>query len=383
MNSQKKYRGGKQLYIQHVDNDSPKPAREYLISLGVAIEKIDILFDSNGDWKYKVNEEIDPFLYTPIELKDKLIHFLTPIYDLVNISLDSIYDLGFAKHDIPHINDVTTEVIKILDAKGVDKKTKIIATIAGVSHDLGNIFSRKYHSILSPLIFKLTFPNFKLKKHDWFRIKDAIQYHDEPVIHKEIDSWGHISTTEKIEKFSQKFKEETLALLIADKTRVNRKRLSDKNKTMEAIDNNEHYELNLLGNTESIVVDSVKAEINFSYHPYATEDEALNYPGFFKKSKHFGYRAGVSKQAIELHKLSTPIDNFSAWRHKYWKIYSDRTFLTIYSLFALFEDLEQIQINMKDYIYPNSSSYEEVKYNINKTELAEFEKFVFLKYFKK
>lgn len=383
MDSQKKYRGGKQLYIQHVDNDSPKPAREYLVSLGVSIEKIDILFDLNGDWKYKVDEEINPFLFTPTELKDKLIYFLTPIYDLVNISLDSIYDLGFAKHDIPHIDDVTTQVIKILEAKGSDDKTKIIATIAGVSHDLGNIFSRKYHSILSPLIFKLTFPNFKLEKHDWFRVKNAIQYHDEPVIHKEIDSWGEISSLEKIDKYREKFRQETLALLIADKTRVNRKRLSDKNKTMEAIDNNEHYELNLLGNTESIIINSLTAQINFMYSPYATEEDAQNYPGFFKKSKHFGYRAGVSKQAIELHKLSTPIDNFSAWRHKYWKIYSDRTFLTIYSMFALFPELNEIQINMRDYIYPNSTSYEEVKYSIDRKELKNFEKFVFLKYLKK
>ena len=286
MSSIKTYRGGQQLYIQHIDTDSPKPAREYLISLGVPVEKINTLFDLNGDWKYKVSEEIDPFAYTPEELKNKLIDFLKPIYDLVNISLDSIYDLGFAKHDIPHIDDVTTQVIKILEAKGSDEKTKIIATIAGVSHDLGNIFSRKYHSMLSPLIFKLTFPNFKLDKHEWFRVKDAIQYHDEPVIHKEIDSWGSISSLEKIDKYKEKFREETLALLIADKTRVNRKRLSDKNKTMEAIDNNEHYELNLLGNTESIILNQLSADVNFTYYPYATEEDALNYPGFFKKSKH-------------------------------------------------------------------------------------------------
>jgi hypothetical protein len=383
MDSQKKYRGGKQLYIQHVGNDSPKPAREYLISLGVSLDRINVLFDENGDWKYKVQDRINPFEYEPEDLKNLLIKHLTPIYDVVNISLDSFKTLGFAKHDIPHINDVTTEVLKILKIKGSNKKTQIIACIAGVSHDLGNMLSRNHHSKLSPLIFKLTFPNFKLKKYEWFRVKDAIVYHDEPVIHEEIGSWGELTTEEKLEKFREVFKEETLSLLISDKTRVNRKRLSDKNRTMEAIDKEEHYEVNLLGDTKSIEIEKNTAKVNFDYNPYATEEEAQKYPGFFKKSKHFGYRAGVSKQAIELHKLSTPIDNFSTWRHKYWKIYSDRTFLTIYSMFALFPELNEIQINMRDYIYPNSTSYEEVKYSIDRKELKNFEKFVFLKYLKK
>jgi hypothetical protein len=38
---------------------------------------------------------------------------------------------------------------------------------------------------------------------------------------------------------------------------------------------------------------------------------------------------------------------------------------------------------MKDYIYPNSVSFEEVKYSINKKELKKFENFIFLKYLKK
>ena len=52
-------------------------------------------------------------------------------------------------------------------------------------------------------------------------------------------------------------------------------------------------------------------------------------------------------------------------------------------MFALFPELNEIQINMRDYIYPNSTSYEEVKYSIDRKELKNFEKFVFLKYLKK
>jgi hypothetical protein len=376
-------KGGKQLYIQHLDTDSPKPAREYLLSLGIDKNSVDVLFHQNGDWKYRVNEEINPFLLTPKDLEKKLIENLTPVYDLVSKSLDSIHELGFAKHDIPHIKDVTDEVLKLLNKSGADEKTKIIGVTAAVIHDLGNIFSRKHHSLLSPLIFKLTFPKFIINREDWFRVKNAVVYHDEPVIFEEIASWGEIDASKKIEMFKKVFKNEVLALLISDKTRISRKRLSDKNQTIKAIDENEHYEVNLLGQTDSIVVKKDLVLVKINYHPYATEEEVINFPGFFKKSKHFGYRASVSRGTIQLHKYETPIDNFSAWRHKYWKIYSERTLLAIYSLFALFPSVKRVGVQMIDHISPISKSFERVEYHINKSELNRFEKFIRLKYFNK
>lgn len=376
-------RGGKQLYIQHLDTDSPKPAREYLLSLGIDSKSVDVLFDAKGDWKYKVKETIDPFTYTPHELENFLISNLSPVYDLVSKSLDSIHELGFAKHDIPHIKDVTDQALKLLIESGADTHTQIIGVTAAVIHDLGNIFSRKHHSLLSPLIFKLTFPHFVVDREDWFRIKNAVVYHDEPVIFEEILSWGEISAVKKVEKFKEVFKKEVLALLISDKTRVNRKRLSDKNQTIKAIDENEHYEVNLLGDTDSITITKESALIKINYHPYASEEEAKNYPGFFKESKHFGYRASVSKGMIELHKFSTPIDNFSAWRHKYWKIYTERTLLAFYSLFALFPKINKVRFQMIDHIFPGSKSSEKVEYSVLLEELENFETLITLKYKKK
>lgn len=383
MDNNQPNQGGKKLYIQHFDSDSPKPAREYLLSLGIDESSVDMLFDKEGNWKYKVDEQINPFSFTPRDLEAKLLDNLKPIYDLVSRSLDSVHELGFAKHDIPHITDVTDEVRRILDEVDADQKTKIIGVIAAVIHDLGNILSRKHHSKLSPLIFKLTFPGFIISREDWFRVKDAVVYHDEPVIFEEINSWSVTSSVDKVALFRKTFQKETLALLVSDKTRVNRKRLSDKNQTMKAIDENEHYEVNLLGQTDAIVIKRDSAEVKFNYHPYATGDEAKNYPGFFKKSKHFGYRASVSKDAKELHKFGTPIDNFSTWRHKYWKIYSERTVLVVYALFALFPHIERVKIQMIDYISPTSMSFERVEYSVYKNEIFQFEKFIKLKYFKK
>jgi hypothetical protein len=374
---------GKPLFIQHLDSFPPKPAREFLLELGVSEQLVKTLFDENGEWKYRIEKKINPFTFQPLELQEELVKNLKPIYDVVNYSLDSIYEFGFAKHDIYHINDVTDQVRKLLDLAGADYKTKIIGVTAAVIHDLGNILSRSYHSRLSPMLFKLTFPNFDVDVKSWFRIKKAVVYHDEPVIFEKIDSWGEIDPLKKIEYFRRKFGPEVLALLISDKTRVNRKRLSEKNQTMKAIDEVEHYELNLLGDTEEIRVSKNYALVKFRYNPYATEEEAKMFPGFFKKSKHFGFRAGVSKEAIELHKITTPIDNFSIWRHKFWKIYSEKTFLAIYSLFALFPFIRRVRIQMTDYIFPSSNSFEKVEYCVYPEELKEFERFIRLKYFKK
>lgn len=383
MNDNKAPQGGKNLYIQHLNSDSPKPAREYLLSLGIDNNAVNKLFDTGGTWKYQVKEDVNPFTYTPKDLENKLLENLKPVYDLVSTSLDSMYEHGFNKHDLLHIIDVTHDVRKLLDEADADQKTKIIGIIASVTHDLGNILSRKSHSLLSPLIFKLIFPNFQINKEDWVRVKEAVVYHDEPVIFEEINSWGIINSTEKIEKFKTVFKKETLSLLIADKTRINRKRLSDKAQSSSAIDDNEHIEVNLLGQTDCLVIKKDSALVKFNYHPYANAEEAKNYPQFFRESKHFGFRASVSKDAKILHKFETPIDNFSTWRHKYWKIYSERTFLYIYSLFALFPHIEKVTIQMVDYIYPASTSFEKVEYSVNKNEIEQFERLIKLKYLKR
>src|SRR3989344_4538285 len=112
MSNYKNPSGGKKLYIQHQDTDSPKPARDYLLSLGIDKKAVDKLFDGNGNWRYQVKEEINPFTYTPRDLENKLIENLSPVYDLVSKSLDSIYEYGFNKHDISHISDVTSDVRK-------------------------------------------------------------------------------------------------------------------------------------------------------------------------------------------------------------------------------------------------------------------------------
>lgn len=379
----KPYWVGKKLYIQHSSNDSPRLAREYLLSVGVDEIAVDKLFDSKGEWRYQVKDHIDPFTYTPKNLEVKLVDSLKPVYDLVNVSLDTIEKHGFNKHDILHIEDVTSETRKLLDEADADQKTKIIGIIASVAHDLGNILSRKNHSKISPLLFKLIFPNFKISETDWDRVKNAVVYHDEPVIKEEIASWNSNSALIKIENFRKTFEKETLALFISDKTRITRERLSDKAKDSKAIDDNLHIEVNLLGEADCLVIKKDQALVKFNYHPYANEDEAKKYPQFFISSKHFGFRASVSKETQNLHKFETPIDYFSTWRHKYWKIYAERTILYIYCLFALFPHIDSVVIQMVDYISPSSTSYEKVEYKIEKSELGHFEKFVELKYLKK
>jgi len=174
-----------------------------------------------------------------------------------------------------------------------------------------------------------------------------------------------------------------LALIIADKTRISRDRLSEKAVSTKAIDENEHIEVNLLGQTDCLVIKKDHALVKFNYHPYANFEEVEKYPHLFKVSKHYGFRAAVSADAKKLHKFATPIDNFSTWRHKYWKIYHERTMLTIYCLFALFPHIDFVKIQMVDYISPESTSSELVEYQIAKQELGRFEKFIELKYMKR
>ncbi|MFC1649510.1 hypothetical protein ACFL2C_02220 [Patescibacteria group bacterium] len=372
------------MYVKHGSSDTPRLAREYLLDLGCKENTIDKLFDKKGNWKYKVERRFDPFNYSAKQLEKTLLTDLAPVYDLVNESLDGIYEHGFNKHDLDHIRDVTSECRKIMEESSADQRTKIIGVIASVAHDLGNILSRKSHSLLSPMLFRQIFPNMQVGKQDWIRIKNAIRYHDEPVIEEEINSWKVKTPIQKIEMFREVFEQETLALLVADKTRVSRERLSDKPKTKRAVDENVHVEVNLLGQTESLVVKKDHATVTFHYRPFANAEEAKKYPHFFQKIKYgSGFRASVSRDTQKLHEFETPIDHFSVWRHQYWKIYAERTILYVYCLFALFPHIDFVKIKMVDFISPASKSFEEVEYVIDKEELLNFERFVRVKYLKK
>ncbi len=375
--------GGKP-YVRHSRDDTPQLARDYLIGHGCSQETVDKLFDEQGNWKYQIDRSFDPFTYSAAQLEKMLLSDLAPVYELVSDSLDGIHEHGFNKHDLDHIIDVTRESRRLLEETSADQRTKIIGIIASVAHDLGNILSRKSHSKISPILFRQIFPNIKIGKEDWLRIKNAVRYHDEPVIEEEISSWKVKSSREKVEKFREVFYPETLALLVADKTRITRERLSRKPKSHRAVDENKHIEVNLLGETESVIIKREHATVTFHYRPYANEEEAKRYPHFFQKSRHgTGFRASVSEETKRLHEFETPIDHFSVWRHQYWEIYSYRTILYVYCLFALFPHIEIVKLKMVDFISPASKSFEEVEYVIHIDELFHFEKFVQVKYLKK
>ena len=370
---------GKKLYVQHRADEKPVLAVNYLKSIGLAKKDLGQIFDNAGNWKYQITDEVDPFSLSLSDLKNLLLENLEIVYKFVSPSLDRKFKYGFNRHDIEHIEDVTGEVKKILKWKKSDKKQVAIGIIAAASHDLGNLLSRSYHAHLSPYLLRLIFPNLKIKNKDWERIKLAINNHELGVLEKTID-WQK-SSEKIIKELKSKFLPEALALILADKTRYGRNRISDKPKSPKAIDADIHLEVNLLGRTEKLKYSGTNFTWQLKYFAFATEDEVSQRPHLFRpKSTGPGFKASVSKETQNRYRLEIPVDHFSTWRQKFWNVYLKRNMMAIYSAFALFPKLNTFTVKMVDLVNPDSNLSETVIYKTRKENLKEFEKFLKVKY---
>ncbi len=143
----------------------------------------------------------------------------------IGAALDTEREYGFNDHTDRHTLWVAGRCTELLqrggrsaDGKGVfDRKSEILCTLVGMTHDIGNLISRKMHSKYSMEILDELFgwTGKKNYREIWEVVRQAVLYHDEAALNE-----GGFA----IEKGYPLL----WALVIADKMHFGRDRLGEK-----------------------------------------------------------------------------------------------------------------------------------------------------------
>ena len=325
---------------------------------------IDLVINSDdGSWAYE--RETKRSLYeAPISLVDRYLDIAcSKIYQGANGSLDAIYDHGYNRHDEIHIRYVKNVTVDLLRAGDYPEDVVRRGLIAAWDHDSGNVLSRKIHSLISPRILERVIPTLNEDPQQWRVVRRAIQLHNEPVARTVLS--GIRESSETSEEYYQKMREtfgaEALALIIADKSHVGRDRVSYKARSKDAVDEDPHLEVNLLGKTREIGLSEDKKTMvwKLDFTPgidQDLEDDHLALLGRIRESDleeegsegSHEMRAFVSDETHEKHRQKLPIPHFDTWKARFWNLYLDRVLLAVDSSFALYPECESFAIVMRD-----------------------------------
>ncbi len=358
------------VFVNHSGKpEESVPARQFFMDAACPQAFIEFVLTETNQWSDFCGSDFDVYKGGVRKLDSFLSNCLDAPYGLANGSLDKIYNHGFNRHDSKHIDKVTKNVISLLKDAGEKKQTIRRAVLASRGHDLGNILSRKLHSLVSPYILSTVVEQIKpdanlpieskkrqKQARDWRIVRRAMQLHNEPIATSLIESFSReiesessgkreLSETEIIEKMVTHFGPEALALIIADKTDIGRHRVSEKAGGQEAVDMDPHLAVNLLGKTREIGVRKDKETFvwKLDFTPGKAKDERFA----VESSVRNGMRSSVPEEWHKLHSEHS-IPHFDTWKAKFWELYYDRIILTIRSVFALYPKVKNFEIEIRD-----------------------------------
>lgn len=104
--------------------------------------------------------------------------------------LDQELKHGFNDHTDRHTLWVSQTGIELLQRAGIsyegkhhfDAQTEVLMQLVGMTHDLGNLLSRKDHSQMSIWLLTRLFKNIDFESPEWQAVTFAILFHEEPVL---------------------------------------------------------------------------------------------------------------------------------------------------------------------------------------------------------
>ena len=159
---------------------------------------------------------------------------------LINASQTQLKALGYTEHGHRHITIVSQRASGILRDLGYDKRTIELAEIAGYMHDIGNSVNRVDHAHTGAIMANQILKDMGMDIEERTKIMMAIGNHDE--------------------KTGNAVSEISAALILADKSDVHRKRVTDTNLSTFDIHDRVNYavtnsELILNTDTRKILLD--------------------------------------------------------------------------------------------------------------------------------
>lgn len=302
-------------------------------------------------------EAQDPYQMTAADLQQFLLNRIGGFYELTNPSLNSSSEFGFNSHNLQHVVDVSNRTISILEQIGADEGTKKRALIAGILHDMGNVFSRKQHELISLRLSELLFPELQTDQKQWDIVTKGIVYHNESSLCGYFDSCIPPAKlpSERIAALQQ-LPQEVLALIVADKTDWGRHRATQKRVGHSALGENRSglvdwhllvdeavsgSDLNL-GMETGVQKNTPRLEIVFK--PRLSKEEERQHKQFTPDGKKTVFFPAF------IHHLHREygIPHSSVWQSYFWQTHLDRNMLMAEAVFALLPEADRLIIQIRD-----------------------------------
>jgi hypothetical protein len=341
------------LYFPHqLDNPS---VRERLLNRQASENLVNRVFDENGRWILRGVDDIPDFWSKDSRLISMaLIDVTKPVYDLVDWNLlGEKWPHGFNRHNLEnHILVVRDTSDALLDKAGYEKDARIkrINEVASIGHDLGNIIDRKTHASLSPIILETVTPSVTQSQKEWEKAKQAIDLHDEKVLHALMESWGNATREEDVAHLRALANPVLLALVLSDKADIGRHRTNPWARNTETVNSDEHMWVNYLakGGGFEMSRDGRGLSMVVNFNPTLSNDEFGDFVTVAeKRSRHDGYRAAVPDVIKDIH-YQHNIPHFHSWNGKMMAIYLERFKLSALCAKALFPKLDTFALELRD-----------------------------------
>lgn len=299
------------MYLTRTDNTG---FWQFLDSIDQKYEKSDFPFLTNEDPpRIKPVFDFGEFLslLSKDEAQSYLYHGLGHALSYVGPVLDSELEHGFNDHTDRHTSWVARNTVDLLQRSGTnydgtgscDSQTEILATLVGLTHDIGNLISRKKHSDYSQQIITELFYHEENHAKLWSAAIQAITFHDEAAL--------------KTENFNLSSGLPLLwALVLADKMHAGRDRLGDKSLLLGpkgSLDADIHILLNSLiaHSCWYISLDKFIWHLDFSVDinlerlkPLANQKERIWVPQKYQedfRNHKIAYRDNFAKDFVEIY----------------------------------------------------------------------------------
>ncbi len=215
------------------------PFWHFLLKNGIEFKKKDFPFLTTSETP-RIKAVFDWHEYFALSSRGAALSYLYRGFgnalNYVGPVLDRERKHGFNDHTDRHTLWVSQTGVELLQRAGLsfdgvghyDVKTELLMLLVGMTHDLGNLISRKEHSQFSVWMLQRLFKNIEFNSPEWQAVTYAILFHEEPVL---VENGAQLGAGSPLQ----------WALVAADKMHVGRERLAPrafesglKNKAFEA-----------------------------------------------------------------------------------------------------------------------------------------------------
>lgn len=310
-----------------------EPLRAFLQRLGVAREILDGLLDE--DSKIILKTSFPGLLgSSPAKVHAYFAEHFRLVFQLQETVLDSETLTGFNRHGGEHLRSVTHRMQMLLGACSQqvrDSRTRTLAIIAGYVHDIGNLVSRKDHGIYGLYLLPQLFTEYDRDEPTlaaFLQIMEAVLFH-------EVEYGSRFASLCDLSPV-------TLSLIIADKTDVNLRRVSDKSNASEAVQD-AHTLVNLLTGDSRVKCQRTSLQWEIHFSPIMPGAEAVRLPALLKRAE----RVWVPDEWQKLYRQEN-IEYVFIFHATFLRLYLSRLAFAIRAVFALYPSIETFRLVIDD-----------------------------------